>query len=148
MKITIDVSDAITYLEGIRKRLTDSSRLWNSIGMTILQREKEIFDKEGPGWAALAPRTIYDKKRMGFPMDILIRTGALKSSLTQKGAVGSIFEGNKHSLTIGTEIHYALPLYTGAPSKNLPSRPMLIDEETAIMLVEEKAAKFLSEGVL
>lgn len=44
---------------------------------------RRVFALEGPGWQRLSRRTLYDKRRMGLPLDILVRSGDLRNSLTE-----------------------------------------------------------------
>ena len=45
---------------------------------------RKVFELEGPGWRSLARRTLYDKRRLGLPLDILVRSGDLRASLTER----------------------------------------------------------------
>jgi hypothetical protein len=65
----------------------------------VLQTNEETFSREGPGWAHLARSTVLQRERLGYPGEhpILVRSGRLMRSLTQKGAEGNIYEyGTQH----------------------------------------------------
>ena len=64
--------------------------------------EKKQFSSEGGygsgGWAPLAPVTVEQKARAGYPYDILVRTGDLRDAMT--GGSGSEAEVTKDSLKV------------------------------------------------
>lgn len=100
--------DALARLGKIDMRPT-----LNVIGTGYLKEVKSIFDKQQPRgkgdrWAPLSVQ--YAKwKQKHFPdQPILVRTGALKDSMTMKGALGNIFLIGKTSGTFGTSIPYGI----------------------------------------
>ncbi|MFB5192655.1 phage virion morphogenesis protein [Alicyclobacillus fastidiosus] len=77
-------------------------------------QNKETFDAEGPGWKPLAQSTKWDRVYKGFPVaPILVRTGALRDSLTGGFAKDSIFEVFPTRMEIGTSTPYAMYHQTG-----------------------------------
>lgn len=94
------------------------------------EQVSEQFASEGGrgsgGWAELKPETIDFKSRMGYPLEILHRTLALKYSLTAKGNPdGGVATVGPNSLVYGTEIEYAIYHQKGAPNANLPVRKVI-----------------------
>lgn len=94
------------------------------------EQVSEQFESEGGrgsgGWAELKPETIEFKARMGYPLEILHRTLALKYSLTAKGNPdGGVAAVTPNSLTYGTDIPYAIYHQKGAPRANLPVRKVI-----------------------
>lgn len=103
--------------------LKDFRFLWPSFAQKFYEIEQEQFGSEGRKnkWAALSPA--YAKwKAAHFPgKSILQRQGPLVTSLTRKGAAGSVYEEKPLSLTLGSSIGYA-----GAHQKGrgrMPARP-------------------------
>ena len=77
---------------------------------------------------------------------LLVRTGALRDSLTTPGAAGSVEELDGGSLTLGTRLPYAMFLQLG--TRRMPARPLIVlsDErsqrwtEIISSAIEEKTA--------
>lgn len=88
--------------------------------------ETRQFASEGGsgsgGWAPLAPATVRDRIRHGFPGDhpILHRTGALEASLTDPHAAGAVERVAPDSLFVGTNVSYARFHQTG--TRRMPRR--------------------------
>jgi phage gpG-like protein len=106
--------------------------------MTDLEADHKAFfdeaqDKHGSPWAPLAPYTI---QRKGHDT-ILIETGALVKSLTQKGAMYAIREffatGGEMGIIFGTSRPHAVLHMTG--TSRMPARPM-------VGLTEDRIDKF------
>ena len=123
----------------------------------VAQAIADNFDKEGPGWAPLSPKTIRmstakkmgtgatkkDKRRM-----ILQRTGALKKSVTTPGAMHNVWKNEGTNLVWGTDLAYAGIHNYGWPARGIPKREFLvIREEWQTRLNEfilQKASKLIS----
>ena len=108
------VDDPRPALEDVRKDFFDVERGW--------------FDSEGRGsWAPLSKATLRSKP-MG--RGILVRTGALRSSLTSAGARYGYNRINRATLFVGTT-HPAAEFHeAGAPRANLPRRELIgVDEQ-------------------
>jgi len=88
--------------------------------------EKRQFESEGHygagGWTSLAPSTLERKARGGFPSNILVRTGKLRTSLISSGGHGVeiVFP---LSMKIGTDLEYAI--YHQRGTSRMPSRPII-----------------------
>lgn len=78
------------------------------------EHEREVFDSEGPGWRPLSDS--YEKwKQKHYPgQPILVRTGALRASLTGGFAEDSVFDVRPKSMEIGTSSPYAIFHQTGS----------------------------------
>lgn len=102
--------------ERITKNLIKKSNLdlrpsFKVIGIGYRKEVKAIFEKKQPRDAALRWRplsqpyaTIKEKLFPGRP--ILVRTGALKDSMTNKGAQGNITVIQSHRAVFGSTIFY------------------------------------------
>ena len=55
-------------------------------------------------WPPLAPSTLREKTRLGFPLVPLVRTGALEKSLTDRQVAARI---TPQSMSWGTDVPYA-----------------------------------------
>lgn len=87
---------------------------------------KDRFKSEGPGWAALAASTLEQKEGPG----IGVETGAMFSSLTRKGAEGSLEEIIGNTLHFGTNLTdeegfpYPVIFDEGRKDGKQPKRPI------------------------
>ena len=90
--------------------------------------ERKQFDSEGGygsgGWKALAPSTLKQKERAGFPTTIMVRTGKLKESLISKTG-DTVEEVRPLELRVGTEVSYAIYHQSTTPRTKLPRRPLI-----------------------
>lgn len=93
----------------------DFSPVFHQMIDDFFENNKETFDSEGPGWEPLKPSTIRDRKSKGFPAGpILVRTGKLRASLTERGADGQVLDVRKDQFTVGTSVRYAMYHQTGS----------------------------------
>ena len=74
---------------------------------TMLQIEQQRFEGRGVRWRRLAPSTVATDRRQGRDPRTLVLTGALRRSLTVKGAPGQVVRLGDDYLTFGTRIYYA-----------------------------------------
>lgn len=93
-------------------------------------RENFTGERSGDGraWAALAPSTVRQRIRAGYPArPILVRTGALRNSLLSPGAANSYEDvqttGNGWTLVVGTEDSKAIFHERG--TARMPARPFI-----------------------
>ena len=67
----------------ILEELTDFSNAWEVVGQVWADRETHIFATGSLGrWPALAGATMRDKYVIGAPAEMLVRTGHLRTALT------------------------------------------------------------------
>jgi len=80
------------------------------------EQNRTTFDREGPGWRPLAVSTIRDRMRKGFPSEgpILVRSGALRRSLTSGTDDHSIYDVRATEMTLGTDVRYGIYHQTGS----------------------------------
>ena len=87
---------------------------------------ESVFDTEGqPPWAPLAPFTMMDRRRLGFPAEhpILFRTGSFKASFLAHGIVNHIsLGGSSFMLRFGTNDPRFLKHQEG--TMFVPTRPI------------------------
>lgn len=79
---------------------------WEAMAEDFWRHENRVFEEEGPGWRPLALSTRWDRHYHGYPAShpILVRTGALKASLTDGFADGAIYEVYPTHMTLGTDL--------------------------------------------
>lgn len=125
------------------RRFTEQA--WPTAFGVYAQHVSGIFDREGPGWAPLAPATLKERQALGYGSGpILQREGYLADSLTIESGPRMVpvrtTEGTEmhrsgnvtHKETRGEDVHYRfgtlddrfLELQEGNPLTNLPSRDM------------------------
>ena len=115
-------------LERSFSRFADSIKdlrgAWMEIADDFRSGERQQFSSGGGfgsgGWASLAPATLSLKARHGYPADILVRTGELRRSLTQKGGQ-HVEDIQPLQLRIGTDVDYAI--YHQKGTSRHPTRP-------------------------
>lgn len=110
--------------------VVDATPAFAEILNHMKEQVSEQFESEGKrgsgGWAELKESTIEFKTRMGYPLEILHRTLALKYSLTAKGnPPGGVATVTPNSLVYGTDIEYAIYHQKGAPRAKLPVRKVI-----------------------
>jgi phage gpG-like protein len=95
------------------------------IGIGYRKEVDQIFSKQQPRGIGLRWPPLSEKyaewKEKRFPgRPLLVRTGALKESMTQEGAQGNITAISKTSAIFGTSIHYGI--YHDKGGSKIPKR--------------------------
>ena len=129
----------------------DLRPVWESVYDDFLKRERVVFAREGnygsptremntPGpwgdWAPLNYAYAEQKKAKGFGSRILVRTGRLRDSLTQRGHADAVFVPGRMTMAMGTKVPYSGYHQHGTRRKNglvlMPRRePVRISEVQA-----------------
>lgn len=98
--------------------LRDPRPAFHEIADNLIEAERKQFASEGQyasgGWSPLAPSTRAQKQALGLDNGILDRTGALRRSLSERGAPGQTLRITRDSLTFGSTIAYGLYHQQGA----------------------------------
>lgn len=107
--VSLELSPPLEFIEAqtgeFQRELTDFTGLWERFADTLEDVEHERFATEGFGeWPPLAPSTIREKTRLGFPVTPLVRTGALEESLTKRELAMRL---TPQSMSWGTDVPYA-----------------------------------------
>lgn len=107
--VSIDLSPPMEFIDAqtgrFRDALSDLSGLWVRFAKSMSAIEAERFASAGDGeWPPLAPSTLAEKERLGFPPDPLIRTGDLAESLTDAARAARM---DPQSMSWGTDVPYA-----------------------------------------
>jgi phage gpG-like protein len=86
-----------------------------------------VFDSQGRrgggSWAGLKPDTIRQKVKAHEPLWILIQTGALRASVTERDAPFQMLRVTNNSINIGSYLPYARAHQEG--NEHVPARPYL-----------------------
>lgn len=107
--VSIDLSPPLEFIEAqmgeFGRELTDFTGLWERFADTLEDVERGRFLTEGHGdWPPLAASTLRQKAALGFPTTILVRTGKLKESLTNREIAMRIAP---QAMSWGTDVPYA-----------------------------------------
>lgn len=106
-----------------RQLVTDLPELFTMFGPVMGEIESEQWATEARGsWAPLAPSTVEQKAREGWPPDILVRTGDLRDSLTDPARA---LEVHLVEATYGTDVSYAG--YHQDGTDRMPARQVIPD---------------------
>ena len=128
-------------LESFESSLADNAAALRLVADDFREMVAEQFASEGAAggtpWAALAPSTLRRRRAGSGPLN---STGALLSSLFDVGSAGHVEEEDGRSLTLGTDLPYAMFQQTGTGrgfgqanissgkglGRGMPMRPLLI----------------------
>lgn len=133
------------------REVKDLSHGWERVGEDVLadnmlnmigqgrlytKEDRLVFDRStgkfrpsknprATDWAALAPATVRDRERQGYPGSepILWRRGDLARSVSQRGAAGNIFRVRPDGVEVGT--NDPLAAYHQFGTVNMPARPIV-----------------------
>ena len=123
-KVTIEVrgdKKAVLDLHELGVRARDVRPASRRLFRVFEQAEEAQFESHR-GWPPLADATLAEKAASGFPAQILVRTGALRASLTESGGSGTVREVRFGVLEFGTSLPYAK---YALGTKRQPSRPLI-----------------------
>lgn len=118
------------HLLGIASRAMEPRPLLEMFAEQLRQMFGDIFSREGPGWAALAPSTVERKGSSKIGRD----TDAMMKSLTEKGGQGHLEEFFGDELIFGTNLTndegFPYPAVFDRGSKSgQPARPLFSIQE-------------------
>lgn len=110
-------------VDDLREPMSDSADL-------VLKTNDETFQREGPGWQFLAPRTVAEREKLGYPGEhpILVREGILKASLSEKDARGNIYEVERNFMRVGSVLEvrgWNLAMIHQFGTDRIPARPII-----------------------
>jgi hypothetical protein len=100
----------VQIFDDVADKLFDSGqirRVLSSMGEAVLDAMVLNIATKGHGtWASLAPSTIAEKRRGGYPLEPLIRTWHMSQSLNRGGA-DNVFDVTDTTVEVGTRTSYA-----------------------------------------
>jgi hypothetical protein len=112
-------------LQQMRERAGDVSPAWGTLLDWWAARNMTHFRNKGRRWKTpwkkLAPSTIAEKLRLGYPLDILRRTDKLRDSLTKRPL--GIERIRPHEMEVGTAVKYAH--FHQAGTRRMPARKLI-----------------------
>jgi phage gpG-like protein len=112
-------------LHAMRERVQDVRPAWDVVLTWWAERNVTNFRNAGKRWGAawrpLAPSTLGEKLRLGYPPDILVRGGDLRRSLTMRPL--GVEQLRPHDVEAGTNVSYAGFHQRG--TKKMPKRQLV-----------------------
>lgn len=152
--VSIDLSPPLEFIESqmgeFQRELLDFTGLWERFADTIEEVEHERFVTEGFGeWPPLAPSTVREKTRLGFPLTPLVRHGNLERSLTKREEAMRL---TPQSMSWGTDVEYAHYHQDGGSTPGRPPQRKVLDirvedrrrlEASMVSWINEVAARTL-----
>lgn len=126
-------TELIRRLQGVDKDLKDWTPEFKKIGNMLLKTFRHNFSTKGrtlgSPWAPLKPSTIAEKMRLGYPLDILVRTGLMRDSFVSKAG--------KYEVIVSNPIPYFVFHQSKKPRFKLPRRVMMkIDDDRKQLIVK------------
>jgi phage gpG-like protein len=96
-------------LQGIRERAQNLLPAWDTLLDWWAEQNRLQWATNGARWGKpwepLAPRTLANKRRYGYPRDILVRTHDLRDEMTKRPFGVESFD--HHGAVAGTNLPYA-----------------------------------------
>lgn len=158
MRIVADTADAVAMVSKMLAAIDFKSDLGKKVAKIMRDDVKSQFQVGGvaPAWPPLAPATIREKARIGYPRlgrhglapvsliqrgafgpaNILERTGALLSSWTDESDPDHIENFEQDSLEIGSSLFYARFHQDDGPRKRLPQRAIGITDRALLEIID------------
>lgn len=122
LELTITGDEAAErHLDTMGDRAVDARPVWNVVAGLVMRETRRQFAL-GSGWAPLAASTRERKARQHKPAQAMVDSGALRASLTRRGARGQILDLQRDEMRLGTRIFYARFHQRG---KGVPERKVL-----------------------
>ena len=135
-----DNSQAVSQaLESFQDALADNAPALASVADDFREMLAQQFASEGRAGGTPWPARVGavpepPSRRMAMQASpLLVRTGALRDSLTTPGAAGRVEELDGGALTLGTRLPYAMFHQLG--TRRMPARPLIV-------LSDERASKW------
>jgi phage gpG-like protein len=109
----------------MRDRARDITPAWMAVVEWFAEQNAAQFVTRGARyrtpWRPLAPSTLQEKARLGYPPDPLVRTGALRTSLTVRPL--GVEHVTPREMAAGTTTRYAR-FHQRGTRHGLPARPL------------------------
>ena len=127
----------------------DLSPVFDDLDREYEQEVRKQFQTQGAHsghpWPRLSDSTKKQRARLGYGADgpILVRTGDLKKSLTERGDINAIRVVTPRMWVYGTTIPYAIFHQSTAPRRRLSRRPMLVITKMFRLFVVRRMHEFI-----
>lgn len=119
-------ADARRELRAMRDRAQNAQPAWNAFLDWFTHGNRQQFGTQGKRWGTpwreLKPRTVAQKRSLGFTTDILVRESILLRSISDRPM--DFERVGPHDMTAGTGVAYAGYHHRGAPRAGIPARPL------------------------
>lgn len=133
VRAVVDATAALKANNIRLQRLANMRPVWDYIADDFAKKQKTVFSKGGAvsgfsAWAPLKPNTIERKNNSNFKRNanrILVRSGQLRSSLTNRSHPNFVFRATSKSMQIGTNVRYASVHDKGSFSSGIPRRSLI-----------------------
>ncbi|MBT3194806.1 MAG: hypothetical protein HN341_19840 [Verrucomicrobia bacterium] len=111
-----------------KKRAGDMGPIWELVATDFAAEETQVFAHGGAwggytAWAPVQEKVAKAKARQGFQSAVLVGSGRLKNSLTQRGHPEFRYEPTPLTLKLGTRVPYASSHDEG--TTHLPQRSLI-----------------------
>lgn len=126
LRINVSGMDKIgANLKARASKAIDLRPAFDAIADDFAQREKVLFNRGGSvsgfrKWAPLSKAYRERKVAAGYPADTLVRTGALRASLSVRSHPYFVYRATRSWMKIGTSVPYASYHQTG--TRRMPAR--------------------------
>ncbi len=149
MRATITGDEAVLrQLRELRARATDARPAWPAVGGVVAGEVRQQSDTQGARfgrgrrWSPLSPAYVQRKRAAGFYGGILVRTGALRGSLTSRPM--SIESYTPDSARFGTADPKAG--FAQEVRRRGPARPVLDVTREMRRKINRKLRDYLTDG--
>jgi len=145
--VDFDSRIADARLRSLVSKTKDLSEVFRDFAKVYRKFQIELFRSGGAdagGWKPLAPATIARKRKMGYPLDILIQTKTLMRSLTTKTSY-TVEDIRPREMTIGSSVPYGQ--YHQTSTKRMPARPLIVVTDDLRRDWVKLLAKHVGDGV-
>ncbi|HET9144159.1 hypothetical protein [Actinophytocola sp.] len=113
-------------LRAMRARAQNVQPAWNAFLDWFSHGNRQQFGTQGKRWSTpwreLKPRTVAQKRSLGFTTDILVRESILLRSVADRPL--DFERVGPHDMSAGTTVEYAGIHHRGAPRAHIPARPL------------------------
>jgi len=149
MIVTFDIkgtAQAAKMLALMTDRAKDVRGALNKIADEFTAHERTVFIRQGAveglaGWAPLKPDYAAEKLASGYSGGILVRTGRLRMSLTNKNDANFVMRMTPKSLKIGTSVPYAM--YHRKGTVHMPKREPIRTSPAQLLRWKEILRNFI-----
>lgn len=119
---TKGIEDVEMTLRETGERGGNLTPAWKKIIELFTRQEKQVFDKQGPGWEPLNPHFAAHKAAQGYKSRILVQTGRLRMSVTDIASNDFVSRIRPRGVEIATKVPYAK--YHEKGTKHMPARSL------------------------
>lgn len=113
-------------LDAMSQRASNVLPAWNVFLDWLTDGNRQQFGSQGKRWRTpwreLRETTVTQKRREGWQGDILVRSGDLKRSVSDRPM--QLERLGPHDMSAGTRVPYAKHHHYGAPRARIPKRPL------------------------